>query len=73
MSIGPPHIQQMASSGCLVRCRRSRATLFFQARECACGVCLLMVSGGCGCLARCLWFVCGGWRSSLWRGVLGMG
>ena len=71
--MGPPHIQQMASSGCLWSRRRSRATLFFQARECACGVCLLMVSGGCGCLARCRWFVCGGWRSSLWRGVLGMG
>lgn len=72
MSIGSPHIQQMASSGCLVRCRRCRATLFFQVRECACGVCLLMVSGG-GCRARFLWCVCGGLRSSLWRGVLGMG
>lgn len=75
MSIGSPHIQQMASSGCLVRCRRVRATLFFQVRECACGVFLLMASGGggCGCRARCLWCVCGGWRSSLWRGVRGMG
>ena len=49
MSIGPPHIQQMASSGCLWSRRRSRATLFFQARECACGVFLLMASGGGGC------------------------
>ena len=72
MSIGSPHIQQMASSGCLVRWRRSRATLFFQVRECECGVFLLMVSGGC-VLARCRWFVCGGWRRILWRGVLGMG
>ena len=43
--MGCPHIQQMASSGCLVRCRRCRATLFFQVRECACGLCLVMVSG----------------------------
>lgn len=73
--MGWPHIQQMASSGCLVRWRRVRATLFFQVRECACGVFLLMASGGggCGCRARFLWCVCGGWRSSLWRGVLGMG
>lgn len=42
MSIGPPHIQQMASSGCLVRWRRVRATLFFQVRECECGVFLLI-------------------------------
>lgn len=71
--MGPPHIQQMASSGCLVRCRRVRATLFFQVRECACGLCLVMVSGGCGCRAMCRWFVCGGWRRILWRGVRGMG
>lgn len=45
MSIGCPHIQQMASSGCLWSRRRSRWTLFFQVRECACGVFLLMVVG----------------------------
>mgnify|MGYP007099925844 CR=1 FL=1 len=71
--MGCPHIQQMASSGCLVRCRRWRATLFFQVRECECGVFLLMVSGGCGCRARCRWCVCGGLRRILWRGGLGMG
>lgn len=70
--MGCPHIQQMASSGCLWSRRRCRATLFFQVRECACGLCLVMVSGGC-VLAMCRWFVCGGWRSSLWRGVRGMG
>lgn len=40
--MGWPHIQQMASSGCLVRWRRVRATLFFQVRECECGVFLLI-------------------------------
>lgn len=40
--MGCPHIQQMASSGCLWSRRRSRATLFFQVRECECGVFLLI-------------------------------
>ena len=40
--MGCPHIQQMASSGCLWSRRRSRATLFFQVRECECGLCLLI-------------------------------
>lgn len=71
--MGPPHIQQMASSGCLWSRRRSRATLFFQVRECACGLCLVMVSGGCGCRAMCRWRVYGGWRRILWRGGRGMG